>query len=148
MQVPARTASSGARSSNKWIVGLVIIFGMFAIIMDGTIVNIAIPHLQSAFGGSLSTVQWVLTGYLLAQGIATPLTPYLAGRLGTKSLWLVGLSLFTLFSALCGLAWSLPALIFFRILQGAGGAFLGPIAITLLYSAFLPEEGTAVHGGG
>jgi EmrB/QacA subfamily drug resistance transporter len=140
MQVPARNARSGARSSNKWVVGLVIIFGMFAIIMDGTIVNIAIPHLQSAFGGSLSTVQWVLTGYLLAQGVATPLTPYLAGRLGTKSLWLVGLSLFTLFSALCGLAWSLPALIFFRILQGAGGAFLGPIAITLLYSAFLPEE--------
>ncbi len=140
MQVPARNARSGASSSNKWAVAFVIVFGVFAIIMDGTIVNIAIPRLQSAFGGSLDTVQWVLTGYLLAQGVATPLTPYLAGRLGTKRLYLVALSIFTLFSALCGLAWSLPALIFFRILQGAGGAFIAPIAITLLYSVFVPEE--------
>jgi EmrB/QacA subfamily drug resistance transporter len=140
MQVSARNAGSSASSSNKWLVAIIIVFGMFASIMDATIVNIAIPRLQSAFGGSLSTVQWVLTGYTLAQGVATPLTPYLAGRLGTKSLYLIALSIFTLFSALCGLAWSLPMLIFFRILQGAGGAFIAPIAITLLYSVFPPEE--------
>jgi EmrB/QacA subfamily drug resistance transporter len=146
MQAAVPAARSGAGSSYKWIVAFVVIFGMFASIMDATIVNVAIPHLQSAFGGSLSTVQWVLTGYSLAQGVATPLTAYLAARLGTKRLYLIALAVFTLFSALCGLAWSLPALIFSRILQGAGGAFLGPISITLLYSVFPPQERGRAQG--
>lgn len=127
-------------SSYKWLVALVIVFGLFASIMDATIVNIAIPSLQSVFGGSLSSVQWVLTGYTLVQGIATPLTPFLANRMGAKRLYLVGLATFTTFSALCGLAWSLPALIFFRLLQGLGGACLMPISIVLLYSVFPPQE--------
>jgi EmrB/QacA subfamily drug resistance transporter len=146
MQAAVPAARSGGRSSYKWVVAFVVIFGMFASIMDATIVNVAIPHLQSAFGGSLTTVQWVLTGYSLAQAVATPLTAYLAARLGTKRLYLIALAIFTLFSALCGLAWSLPALIFSRILQGAGGAFLGPISITLLYSVFPPEERGRAQG--
>src|SRR5262245_53207338 len=108
MQVSAYTAKSNAISSNKWLVALTIVFGLFASVMDATIVNIAIPHLQSAFGGSLTDVQWVLTGYTLAQAVATPLTPYLASLLGTRHLYMIGLSIFTLFSTLCGLAWSLP----------------------------------------
>jgi DHA2 family multidrug resistance protein len=118
----------------------VIVFGLFASIMDATIVNIAIPSLQSVFGGSLSTVQWVLTGYTLIQGVATPLTPFLANRWGAKRLYLIGLATFTGFSAMCGLAWSLPVLIFFRLLQGMGGACLMPVAIVLLYSVFPPQE--------
>lgn len=142
MQVAAQQAKakSGAGSSYKWLVALVIVFGLFASIMDATIVNIAIPRLQSAFGGNLSTVQWVLTGYTLAQGVATPLTPFLANRLGTKRLYLTGVAVFTCFSALCGLSWSLPALIFFRVLQGIGGACLMPVAIVLLYNVFPPQE--------
>lgn len=136
----ANSNSSTAGSSYKWLVALVIVFGLFASIMDATIVNIAIPSLQSVFGGSLSSVQWVLTGYTLVQGIATPLTPFLANRLGAKRLYLIGLATFTTFSALCGLAWSLPALIFFRLLQGLGGACLMPISIVLLYSVFPPQE--------
>jgi EmrB/QacA subfamily drug resistance transporter len=138
---PTKTSTSrNTSSSYKWLVALVIVFGLFASIMDATIVNIAIPSLQSVFGGSLSTVQWVLTGYTLVQGIATPLTPFLANRLGAKRLYLIGLATFTTFSALCGLAWSLPALIFFRLLQGLGGACLMPISIVLLYSVFPPQE--------
>jgi EmrB/QacA subfamily drug resistance transporter len=140
MQVSVRNASSNAIAANKWLVAWIIVLGLFASVMDATIVNIAIPHLQSAFGGGLSDVQWVLTGYTLAQAVATPLTPYLASLLGTKRLYVVGLCIFTLFSACCGLAWSLPALIFFRILQGAGGAFLMPVAMALLFSIFPPEE--------
>jgi EmrB/QacA subfamily drug resistance transporter len=140
MQIAASKASSSASSSYKWLVALVIVFGLFASIMDATIVNIAVPSLQSVFGGSLSTVQWVLTGYTLIQGVATPLTPFLANRWGAKRLYLVGLATFTCFSALCGLAWSLPALIFFRLLQGMGGACLMPVAIVLLYSVFPPQE--------
>ena len=137
---PSSKMGNSAGSSYKWLVALVIVFGLFASIMDATIVNIAIPSLQSVFGGSLSSVQWVLTGYTLIQGIATPLTPFLANRLGAKRLYLIGLATFTCFSALCGLAWSLPALIFFRLLQGLGGACLMPISIVLLYSAFPPQQ--------
>jgi len=124
----------------KWVVAFTVVFGIFMSILDSTIVNIAIPRLQDAFGANLTSVQWVLTGYTLALGITTPLTAYLADRLGTKRLYVSALTIFTLCSALCGLAWNLPALIFFRILQAAGGAFLAPISITLLYSEFPPEE--------
>ena len=140
MQSSVNTTKSSTGLPYKWIVAFTVIFGIFMSILDSTIVNIAIPHLQSAFGVSLNAVQWVLTAYTLAQGVATPLTAYLAARMGTKRLYLFALTTFTLFSALCGLAWSLPALIFFRVLQAAGGAFLGPISITLLYSEFPPEE--------
>jgi EmrB/QacA subfamily drug resistance transporter len=140
MQVSVNRTKSSTGLQYKWIVAFTVVFGIFMSILDSTIVNIAIPHLQDAFGASLNAVQWVLTGYTLAQGVATPLTTYLADRLGTKRLYLLALSVFTLCSALCGLAWSLPALIAFRILQAAGGAFLGPISITLLYSEFPPQE--------
>ena len=130
--------------SYKWVVAMVIIFGIFMSVLDTTIVNIAVPRLQTAFGASLDNVQWVITGYTLAQGVATPLTPFLSARLGLKRFYILALALFTIFSALCGLAWSLPVLIIFRILQGAGGACLLPLSFTLLYREFPPEErGTA-----
>ncbi len=131
--------------SYKWIVAIVVIFGIFMSILDTTIVNIAIPRLQTAFGANLDSVQWVATGYTLAQGVATPLTPFFSSLLGHKRFYLFVLALFTIGSALCGLAWSLPVLITFRLLQGAGGACLLPMSITLLYHEFPPEErGTAI----
>ncbi|GER87706.1 putative MFS-type transporter YhcA [Dictyobacter vulcani] len=129
----------------KWIVAIVVIFGLFMTILDGTIVNTAIPRLQNAFGADLTSVQWVLTAYTLAQGVATPLTAYLASRIGNKRLYLVALIGFTLGSALCGLSWSLSTLILFRVIQAVFGSFLSPLAITLLYMEFPPEErGTAM----
>ena len=129
----------------KWVVAIVIVIGLFMTILDSTIVNTAIPKLETSFGVNLTSVQWVLTAYTLAQGVATPLTAYLASRIGNKRLYLVSLLGFTLGSALCGLAWSLPTLILFRILQAVFGAFISPLAITLLYNEFPPEErGTAI----
>src|ERR1700736_5370191 len=75
----------------KWIVAMVVIFGLFMTILDGTIVNIAIPRLQTVFGADLTSVQWVLTAYTLVQGVATPLTAFLAQRLGSKRLYLMAL---------------------------------------------------------
>ncbi len=140
MQSSVNKTKSSTGLPYKWVVASTVVFGIFMSILDSTIVNIAIPRLQDAFGASLTSVQWVLTGYTLALGITTPLTGYLAGRLGTKRLYVLALTVFTCCSALCGLAWSLPTLIFFRILQAAGGAFLAPISITFLYSEFPPEE--------
>jgi len=140
MQASVNTTRSGVGPSYKWIVAFTVVFGIFMSILDSTIVNIAIPRLQNAFGANLDSVQWVLSGYTLALGIATPLTGYLADRFGTKRLYLYALVIFTVCSALCGLAWNLPMLIFFRVLQAMGGAFLFPISITLLYTEFPPQE--------
>src|SRR5947209_9621240 len=124
----------------KWIVAIVMIFGMFMTILDTTVINVATPRLESAFGAGLQDVDWVATGYTLAEGVGTPLTPFLTAFLGTKRLFLLALGVFTVSSMLCGLAWSLQALIFFRIVQGIGGACLMPVSIATIYSVFPPEE--------
>src|SRR5579883_3019289 len=143
MSVDAPQRSRGL--SYKWIVASVVIFGFFMTILDTTIVNIAIPRLQNVFGADLTSVQWVLTAYTLAQGVATPLTAFLSQRLGQKRLYLIALMGFTAGSILCGLSFTLPMLIFFRVVQGAMGAFMSPLAITLLYSEFpIEERGTAM----
>ncbi len=130
----------------KWTVVIVVVFGVFMSVLDTTIVNIAIPRLQTDFGAPLDSVQWVSTGYTLAQAVAIPLTPFLSEFLGLKRFYLLALALFTLGSALCGLAWSLPVLIFFRILQGVGGAPLLPLSFNLLFREFPPLERGAASG--
>ncbi|HEX3642473.1 MAG TPA: DHA2 family efflux MFS transporter permease subunit [Ktedonobacteraceae bacterium] len=140
MQISVPASRQGGGLAYKWVVAGVVIFGIFMSVLDSTIVNIAIPRLQSVFGASLSSVQWVLTGYTLAQGVATPLTAFLSDRFGIKRFYVIALVAFTVGSALCGFALSLPMLIVFRILQGVGGAALSPLAITLLYREFPPEE--------
>jgi DHA2 family multidrug resistance protein len=124
----------------KWVVALIVVFGVFMSILDQTIVNIAIPRLQTAFGADIHSVQWVLTAYILTQGVVTPTAGFFADTLGTKRFYIISLAAFTIGSALCGLAWSLPVLIFFRILQGAGGAALFPLSITMLFREFPPQE--------
>ena len=140
MQIPVQTAQRSGGLAYKWIVAIVVIFGLFMSILDTTIVNIAIPRLQTAFGADLNSVQWVITGYTLAQGVAIPLTGYFSNRFGLKRFYIIALTAFTVGSLLCGLAWSLPVLILFRVLQGFGGSFLLPMTITLLYREFPPQE--------
>ncbi len=145
MQPSVSAAQPRPGLSYKWIVAGVVIFGLFMTILDGTIVTIAIPRLQNVFGVNLTSVQWVLTAYTLVQGVATPLTAFLSQRLGQKRLYLIALAGFTIGSVLCGLSVSLPMLIFFRVVQGAMGAFMSPLAITLLWTEFPPNErGTAM----
>ena len=135
-----QTASRSGGLPYKWVVASIVVFGVFMSILDQTIVNIAIPRLQTAFGADIHSVQWVLTAYILTQGVVTPTAGFFADLLGTKRYYIISLSAFTIGSALCGLAWSLPALIFFRILQGAGGAALFPLSITMLFREFPPQE--------
>src|SRR5881227_3866370 len=145
MQVNVQAVQRPARLEYKWVVALIVIFGVFMSILDQTIVNIAIPRLQTAFGADIHSVQWVLTAYILAQGVATPAAAFFSERLGIKRFYIISLVAFTAGSALCGLAWSLPILITFRILQGLGGAALFPLSITLLFREFPPQErGTAM----
>src|SRR5579864_371321 len=118
MQVNAPPGRRGGGLDYKWILAMVVILGVFMSILDQTIVNIAIPRLQTAFGADIHSVQWVLTAYILAQGVATPTAAFFADTLGIKRFYIISLAAFTLGSAMCGIAWSLPILITFRVLQG------------------------------
>jgi EmrB/QacA subfamily drug resistance transporter len=118
----------------------VIVLGAIMSILDTTIVNVAINTLGGRLHTSLSTIQWVTTGYMLALSMVIPLTGWSAGRFGTKRMWMVSLTLFLGGSALCGVAWSVGSLIFFRILQGAGGGLILPLAQTILAQAAGPQR--------
>ena len=119
---------------------LVVILGAVMSILDTTIVNVAIETLSRELHTSLSTIQWVTTGYLLALAIVIPLSGWSIERFGARRMWMVSLTLFTLGSAMCGLAWSAKSLIFFRILQGLGGGMIMPVGQTVLARAAGPQR--------
>jgi DHA2 family multidrug resistance protein len=136
--------SSKIHLDYKWWVTIAVTLGMFMSLMDSTIVIVAIPQMQRAFGADFHQVQWVVTIYMLTQAAVIPTAPYLTTRFGGKRTYVWTLSAFLLGSLLCGFAWNLPSLILFRLFQGIGGGILLPLVMTLLYQAFPPEErGTA-----
>ncbi|GAA4223301.1 MDR family MFS transporter [Actinomadura meridiana] len=111
---------------------IVVVLGAIMTVLDTTIVNVAITALGRDFDTSLSTIQWVVTGYTLALSMAIPLTGWSVQRFGARTMWLTSLGLFISGSLLCGLAWSVPSLIAFRVLQGAGGGMLMPVGQMML----------------
>jgi EmrB/QacA subfamily drug resistance transporter len=124
---------------------LVLIIGMFMSVLDTSIVNIAIPHMQNDFGVTTDQIQWVANAYTLTLGVIVPASSWLSDRLGLKRLYLLSLVGFTLTSALCGLAGSLNTMVAFRILQAIAGGILPVVTLTMLY-AIVPREkiGTAM----
>ncbi len=109
-------------------------------VLDTTIANVALPHMQSSLSATQDTVTWVLTSYVLASAVALPLVGWLVSRLGTRTMLLGSVTLFTLASILCGLAQSLEQMVLFRVLQGLAGAFLGPLAQTVTIDTSTPSE--------
>lgn len=129
----------------KWKILISVMFGIFMVILDSTVVNIAFPTLRREFGASLADAQWVLSIYVLSLGVTTPVSGFLADRFGIKRMYLLGLSLFVFGSLLCGLAPSLGWLIVARAIQGFGGGIAQPLGPAQLYRAFPPkEQGTAL----
>jgi EmrB/QacA subfamily drug resistance transporter len=114
---------------------LAILVGVVAAILDLTIVNVAIDTLQHRLHTSVSTIQWVSTGYLLAVAMTIPVSGWAFQRFGARRSWMASLIIFIAGSALCGAAWSTGSLIAFRIFQGIGGGMLLPLAQTILASA-------------
>ncbi len=133
-------APEGTDDRYKWRVLFCVIFGTFMSILDNTVVNVALATLQRDFHASISHTQGIVTYYALSLGIVVPAAGFLADRFGIKRVYVLSLGAFTLASALCGLAPSLNALIFFRILQGLGGGALMPLGTAMLYAAFPPNE--------
>jgi DHA2 family multidrug resistance protein len=127
---------------------------MLATIMQGvdnTIANVALPHIQGSLSAAQDQVAWVLTSYIVAVAIMTPLTGWLAGRLGIKYVFLMSVAGFTLASALCGSATSLSQLVIYRLIQGACGAGLVPLSQSVLLQINPPErhgQAVAIWGTG
>jgi EmrB/QacA subfamily drug resistance transporter len=123
-----------------------IIIGVFMVVLDSTAVNVAIPSLVNTFHDPLSTVQWTVTGYTLAQAAVIPLAGWLSDRYGAKNVFLTSLVLFTLGSALCITAQTSSMLIVFRVLQGLGGGFVLPVSMAYVYRLSPPEKVGAIMG--
>jgi EmrB/QacA subfamily drug resistance transporter len=136
----ARSVSSDKLDRGILIIASVVVVGAIMSILDTTIVNVALATLGHDLHSSLSTIQWVSTGYLVALAVVIPMTGWASERFGAKRLWIVVVSLFVAGSALSGLAWSAGSLIFFRVLQGLGGGMIMPAGMSILAQAAGPQR--------
>ncbi|MGV1010716.1 MAG: DHA2 family efflux MFS transporter permease subunit, partial [Dermatophilaceae bacterium] len=135
------SASVQSEATDHWVVPLlVLIVGMFMTVLDTSIINVAIPTIQTEFGGSTADVAWISTGYALTLGVVVPTTAWLGDRVGLDRLYVIGLAGFAVGSALCGLAFSLNSLIAFRVVQAIAGGVLPAITMTMVYRIVPPGK--------
>jgi DHA2 family multidrug resistance protein len=125
---------------NRWLIASVVAMAAFMEVLDTSIANVALPYMAGSLGASNDQSTWVLTSYLVSNAIILPISGWLAGALGRKRFFMACLSVFTVSSLLCGLAPSLGMLLLFRVLQGAGGGGLQPMAQAILADTFPPQE--------
>lgn len=127
-------------STHKWVVAGTVLTGTIIAVLDSSIVNVALPSMTGTFGATVEEITWVITGYILAQVILMPITGMLSQRFGRKNFFMFSVALFTITSMMCGFARTLPLMIFFRVLQGAGGGALITIPQAILRETFPKEE--------
>src|ERR1043166_4431051 len=127
-------------SVNPWIIAASVMLATFMEVLDTSVANVALPHIAGNLSATTDESTWVLTSYLVSNAIVLPATNWLARYFGRKRFLITCIIIFTLASALCGAATSLPMLIFARVLQGAGGGALQPIAQSVLLESFPPEK--------
>jgi MFS transporter, DHA2 family, multidrug resistance protein len=125
---------------NPWLIAVVVSMAAFMEVLDTSIANVALPYMAGNLGASNDESTWVLTSYLVSNAIVLPISGWLAGRFGRKRFFMTCLTIFTVSSLLCGFAPSLGMLLFFRVLQGAGGGGLQPMAQAILADTFPPEK--------
>jgi len=129
-----------SRMSQKVAVSVVFVAAMFMSIMDVTIVNVALPTIGRDFSVSPTAVDTISIAFLVSLAVFIPASGWLGDRFGGKRVLLIAIAVFTIASALCGLAHSLGELVAFRVLQGAGGGMLAPVGMAMLFRAFPPAE--------
>jgi MFS transporter, DHA2 family, multidrug resistance protein len=135
----------------RTMITIAVMIGTFLQVLDTTIANVALPHMQTSLGANRETINWVLTSYIVASAIAIPITGWLADRIGRKRLFVISTVAFTASSALCAGAQGLDEMLVFRALQGVAGAFLVPLAQSVLFDINRPEQhakAMALFGGG
>ncbi|MEY4619707.1 MAG: hypothetical protein RIS65_879 [Pseudomonadota bacterium] len=125
---------------NKALLTLAVMGATIIQILDSTIANVAIPHMQTSLGATMDTITWVLTSYIVASAVAMPITGWLADRIGSRNLFLGAVAGFILASMLCGIATSLTEMVAFRVFQGVCAAFIGPLSQTIMLDINKPSE--------
>jgi MFS transporter, DHA2 family, multidrug resistance protein len=147
----ARPAPPHPPATHKWLVAIAVMLGTTLEVLDTSIINVALPHMQGTFSASVDEIAWVLTSYLVANGVMIPMTGWISSRFGRKRYFLFSVFVFVLASAFCGAARSLGQMVVFRLLQGAAGAAMIPSSQAILMETFPPQEqemGMAVWGMG
>jgi EmrB/QacA subfamily drug resistance transporter len=129
----------------------ILMLGVFLAILNQTLLNVAIPHLINEFNVSATTAEWLLTGYMLINGILIPMSAYLIERFGVRTLFLGAMIFFTVGSFLCGIAPTFSVMLIGRLIQAVGGGILMPLVMTIILSIFPPEmrgKGMGIFGLG
>ena len=137
---PVHIPALEAPSAHKWIIALSVMLGTILEILDVSIVNVALPHMQGSFSASVDEMTWVATSYLVANGMMIPMSGWISARFGRKRYFLLSVAGFVLASAACGAAQTLNQMVFFRLMQGLSGAAMQPSSQAILMETFPPEE--------
>ena len=138
--VPSYSAAAVPRAVNPWIVALAVVIPTFMEVLDTTIANVALRHIAGGLSAAVTDGEWIITSYLAANAIILPISGWLSIRLGRRNYFLLSILVFTIASAMCGMATSLNMLIFSRILQGLAGGGLQPSSQGVLLDAFPKEK--------
>jgi DHA2 family multidrug resistance protein len=147
----AEAATHPLPTGERLIVTVGVMAAVLLQVLDTTIANVALPHMQASLSATQDTISWVLTSYIVASAIALPMSGWLADKVGRKRLLLISVVVFTGASVLCATATSLPEMVLFRALQGVGGAFIVPLAQATLFDINPREkhgQAMALFGGG
>src|SRR5208337_544703 len=143
--VSAPFESASPRVFNPWLVALAVVVPTFMEVLDTTIANVALRYIAGGLSAAVTDSEWVITSYLAANAIILPISGWLSSHLGRRNYFLLSIGVFTLASALCGMATSLTQIILFRVLQGLAGGGLQPSSQGVLLDTFPPEkQGTAM----
>jgi DHA2 family multidrug resistance protein len=127
-------------AARKWIIAVSVMLGTVLEVLDSSIVNVSLPHMQGSFSASVDEIAWVVTSYLVSAGIMIPMTGWIAERYGRKRYFVASITTFVIASALCGVAQSLDQIVLFRLMQGAAGAAMMPLSQAILMETFPPRE--------
>jgi MFS transporter, DHA2 family, multidrug resistance protein len=138
--IPAVSVANTRVAINPWVVAMTVTLATFMEVLDSSIANVALPHMGGSMGATPEESTWVITSYLVSTAVVLPMSGWLSNVIGRKRFYMSCVAIFTLSSFLCGLATSLPMLIFFRIVQGAGGGGLGPTEQAILADTFSAKQ--------
>ena len=136
----ADAAAAAPDTQHPWLVALSVLAGTFMVVLDTTVVNVALPHIAGSLSSSVEESTWALTSYLAANAIILPMTAWLARLVGRKRLLILAVAGFTTASVLCGMAPNLLMLIAFRVIQGTTGGVMQPLSQAVMLEAFLPRD--------
>jgi DHA2 family multidrug resistance protein len=125
---------------NPWLIAMTVALAAFMEVLDTSIANVALPHIAGSLGASTDEGTWVLTSYLVANAIVLPMGAWASSVIGRRNFFVLCITIFTISSFLCGAAPSLPMLLIFRILQGAGGGGMQPMAQAIMADSFEPQK--------